>query len=135
MRARYTAFVTREIGAFPVMGFVGAAMIASWSWGLMRSTGAVLVDRRGNGNLDAEVRTAIEGEADNKVADLHLWQVGPGHWAAIVSVVTANPCDPSHYRTLLAPVHELSHVTIEVHRCRPEGDAGTLLGAGTVTQA
>jgi Co/Zn/Cd efflux system component len=81
------------------------------------------------------VRTAIEGEADNKVADLHLWQVGPGNWAAIVSVVTANPCDPSHYRTLLAPVHELSHVTIEVHRCRPEGDAGTLLGAGTVTQA
>lgn len=102
----------------PIMGFVGAAMIASWSWGLMHSTGAVLVDHCDDHDLSEEVRTAIEGDADNRLADQHLWQIGPGHWAAIVSVVTATPRDPAHYKALLSEVHELSHVSVEVQPCR-----------------
>lgn len=59
-----------------------------------------------------------ESQADNRVSDLHLWQVGTGHWAAIVALVTPTPAPPQHYRTLLAGVHELGHVTIEIPGCR-----------------
>lgn len=104
----------------PLMGLIGAAVIAKWAWGLMASTGAVLVDRSDDNDLTEEVRTAIESDADNRLADLHLWQVGPGHWAAIVAVVTATPRDPAHYKRLLAPVHELSHISIEVQPCCDE---------------
>jgi Co/Zn/Cd efflux system component len=99
------------------MGVVGAAVILRWSWGLARSTGAVLLDRADDDGLQAEVRAAIESDADNRLADLHLWQVGPDQWGAIVSVVTHTPRETTHYRELLAGVHELRHVTIEVHRC------------------
>ena len=102
----------------PIMGFVGAAVILNWSWSLVRRSGAMLIDMNADGELEIEVRTAIEGDADNRLADLHLWQVGPGHWAAIVSVVTHEPRAAAHYRQLLSDVHELSHVTIEVHACR-----------------
>jgi cation diffusion facilitator family transporter len=98
----------------PLMGLVGAAVIANWARGLVGSTAAVLLDKNGDGALEAEVRTAIETGGD-RVSDLHLWQVGPGHWAAIVSVVTRSPHPPQHYRDRLAGVHELSHVTVEVH--------------------
>ncbi|MGE5503943.1 MAG: CDF family Co(II)/Ni(II) efflux transporter DmeF [Actinomycetota bacterium] len=98
----------------PLMGLVGAAVIANWSAGLVGRTGAVLLDKSSDDALEAEVRTAIETGGD-RVSDLHLWQVGPGHWAAIVSVVSRTPQPPQHYRGRLAEVHELSHVTIEVH--------------------
>ncbi|MBI1181652.1 MAG: CDF family Co(II)/Ni(II) efflux transporter DmeF [Alphaproteobacteria bacterium] len=100
----------------PLMGLVGAAVILVWARSLMRQSGRTLVDVSDDG-LRREVVEAIEADADNRVADLHLWSVGPGHWAAIVSVVTHEPREPVHYRTLLAPVHELSHVTVEVNRC------------------
>lgn len=102
----------------PLMGFVGAAVIANWSWSLMRKTGAILLDHNNDQELREEVRAAIEGDADNQLTDLHLWQVGPGHWAAIISIVTHHRRDPDHYKALLMKVHELSHVTIEVHPCR-----------------
>ncbi|BAE50038.1 CDF family Co(II)/Ni(II) efflux transporter DmeF [Paramagnetospirillum magneticum] len=101
----------------PMMGLVGAAVIAKWSWGLMAETGAVLLDHSGDGSLEQEVRAAIEGDADNRLADLHLWRVGAGHWAAIVSIVTHQPQPPDYYKRLLAPVHELSHVTVEILPC------------------
>jgi cation diffusion facilitator family transporter len=98
----------------PLMGIVGAVVIAKWAWTLMGHSGGILLDKNDDGALEAEVRGAIEAEAGNRVADLHLWQIGPGHWAAIVAVVTPTPRQPLHYRTLLGHVHELSHVTIEV---------------------
>ncbi|MBC7952887.1 MAG: CDF family Co(II)/Ni(II) efflux transporter DmeF [Rhodospirillaceae bacterium] len=101
----------------PLMGLVGAAVIAKWAWSLIGQSGGVLLDKSDDRALEAEVRDAIEAEADNRVADLHLWQIGPGHWAAIVAVVTDNPRPPAHYRALLGKVHELSHVTIEVQGC------------------
>ena len=102
----------------PIMGIVGALVITKWAWGLAKTSGAVLLDRTTDEDLEAEVRTAIEARSDNRIADLHLWQVGPGHWAAIVSVVTTTPQAPDHYRSLLSGVHELSHVTIEVQACQ-----------------
>lgn len=101
----------------PMMGLVGAAVIGKWAWGLMRKTGSVLLDHSDDRELPEEVRAAIEGDADNRLSDLHLWQIGPGHWGAIVSLVTHTPREPGHYKTLLAEVHELSHVTVEVHPC------------------
>ncbi|HIJ38378.1 MAG TPA: CDF family Co(II)/Ni(II) efflux transporter DmeF [Rhodospirillaceae bacterium] len=104
----------------PVMGFVGAAVIINWSWSLMRKTGSVLLDHSDAPELREEVRTAIESDADNRLSDLHLWQVGPGHWGAIVSIVTHAPRDPAYYKDLLVEVHELSHLTVEVHPCTGE---------------
>ena len=100
--------------ADPVMGIVGALIIARWSWGLIRDSGAVLLDRTSeDGDLYDEIRRAIENDKD-RIADLHVWQVGPGHHAAIVSVVSSEPREPSHYKAFLSQMHELSHITVEV---------------------
>ena len=98
----------------PAMGIVGALVIARWSWGLIRQSGAVLIDYVPTSeSLPAEIRSAIEGEADH-ITDLHVWQVGPGHHAAIVSLKSARPQAPAFYRSKLVHITELSHVTIEV---------------------
>jgi cation diffusion facilitator family transporter len=101
----------------PVMGIVGSAVIARWSWGLLRDTSAVLLDGEAEQALRAAVVRAIEADRDNRVADLHVWRVGPRHLAAIVSVVTHAPEAPAHYRALLAAFPDLVHVTVEVNGC------------------
>ena len=108
----------------PAMGCVGALVIANWSWTLIRRTGSILVDHDDGGGLDKVVRRAIEADGDNRLSDLHLWRIGPGHWAAIVAVVTAQPRDADHYRALLAGIEGLSHVTVEVQRCLTGADDG-----------
>jgi cation diffusion facilitator family transporter len=101
--------------ADPAMGVVGALVIARWSWGLIRDAGRVLLDAVPHGeNLEDEIRQAV-GESDARITDLHIWQVGPGHYALIVSIVALEPKQPSHYKAALAHIHELSHVTIEIH--------------------
>lgn len=102
--------------ADPVMGVVGALVIARWSWGLIRDSGSVLLDAAVEGEeVRQEIREAVE-PTGSEVTDLHVWQVGPGHFAAIVSLVAREPQEPTHYKALLAHIHELSHVTIEVQR-------------------
>jgi cation diffusion facilitator family transporter len=101
----------------PAMGLVGAVVISRWAWSLIRRTSSVLLDHSDDDGLHEEVRAAIEGDADNRLADLHLWQIGQGHWAAILSVVTHAPRPPAHYKALLAEVHELSHVSVEIQPC------------------
>ena len=98
----------------PVMGVVGALVIARWSWGLIRDTGGVLLDYVPESeDLPEEIREAIETDED-RISDLHVWQVGPGHHAAIVSVVTDQPKPVDFYRQKLAHIHDLSHLTVEV---------------------
>ncbi|MGZ2430233.1 CDF family Co(II)/Ni(II) efflux transporter DmeF [Rhizobium redzepovicii] len=100
----------------PIMGIVGGLVIANWSWSLMRSSGGVLLDVVPHGEtLPAEIRHAIETEED-RITDLHVWQVGPGHHAAIVAVVTPAPREPAFYKGRLSALTELSHVTVEVTR-------------------
>ncbi len=99
----------------PLAGLVGACVIASWSVGLIRDTGAILLDMCPDERVTRELRRVIEAEGD-RVADLHVWRLGPGHLGAIVSVATAAPRDPRYYRARLARVRSLSHVTIEVER-------------------
>ena len=93
----------------PAMGIVGAAVIASWSWSLMRDTGAVLLDAA-SPQLEAEIRQEVEGPGDARIIDLHVWRVGPGAYAAIVGVAGAGR---EVVRRRLAPVHEIAHLTVE----------------------
>jgi cation diffusion facilitator family transporter len=98
----------------PVMGIVGALVIANWSWSLIRQAGSVLIDYvPADEDLPAEIREAIKTEGD-RITDLHVWQLGPGHHGAIVSIRSERPQPPGFYRERLAHLHELSHVTVEV---------------------
>ena len=98
------------------MGIVGSVVIARWSWGLMRDTGKVLVDAVANHPLEEEIRDAIE-DGDARIMDLHVWQIGPGKYAAIISLVAARPLSPAEYAAKVAIHDELVHVTVEPHRC------------------
>lgn len=99
----------------PLAGIVGACVIASWSYGLIRDTGAILLDMNPDHRVTHALRGAIEDEGD-QVADLHVWRLGPGHLGAIVSIVTEAQRDIAFYRSRLARFRALSHVTIEVDR-------------------
>jgi cation diffusion facilitator family transporter len=97
----------------PLAGLVGALVIANWSFGLLRDTGSILLDRTPDPRMAERVRMVIESEGD-KVTDLHLWRLGPGHLGAIVSVATSGAREAAHYRQRLARFADLSHVTVEV---------------------
>jgi len=100
----------------PLAGLIGAGVIASWSYGLVRDTGAILLDMIPDRTLADNMRQTLESDGD-KLADLHLWRLGPGHLGAIISVVTVQPRDADYYRARLARFKSLSHLTIEVsHR-------------------
>ena len=101
----------------PVMGLVGAVIILQWAWTLVGSTSRVLLDAEPSPGLSATVRRAIETDGEARVADLHVWRLGPGHLAAMLTVVTHHPKEPAHYKALLSSVPGLSHVTVEVECC------------------
>lgn len=100
----------------PLVGLVGVLVILSWAVGLIRSAGGVLLDTVPDPALAQRIRERIETGGD-RLADLHLWQVGPGHAAVIVSVVSDAPQAPSAYKQRLADLAGLSHVTVEVNQC------------------
>jgi cation diffusion facilitator family transporter len=99
----------------PLAGIIGACVIASWSYGLVRDTGAILLDMNPDKGMATKLREEVEADGD-KLADLHLWRLGPGHLGAIVSVVTGKERDADYYRARLARFKSLSHLTIEVAR-------------------
>ena len=106
----------RELGWVwmdPAMGLVGAVVIARWSVGLLKVTGAVLLDMNPGEVLARTIRRRIETDGD-RIADLHVWRVGPGHNAALLVICSAADLPPSVYRTRLAGIATLSHLTIEV---------------------
>jgi cation diffusion facilitator family transporter len=99
----------------PVAGMCGAIVIAAWSYGLVRDTGAILLDMNPDQGMADRVRAVIEVDGD-RLTDLHLWRLGPGHLGAILSVATAELRGPEYYRELLGRFSALSHVTVEVQR-------------------
>jgi cation diffusion facilitator family transporter len=100
----------------PVAGLIGAVVIASWSYGLVRDTGAILLDMNPDRNMAERMRALIETDGD-QLTDLHLWRLGPGHLGAIISVETQQPREPRYYQLLLRRFGALSHVTVQVqHR-------------------
>jgi len=97
----------------PLAGIIGALVIANWSYGLLRDTGGILLDMSPDPAMADKLRRAIENDGD-RLVDLHLWRLGPGHLGAVVSVVTAKPRNAAFYRATLGRFKGLSHVTIEV---------------------
>ncbi|MBN3862873.1 CDF family Co(II)/Ni(II) efflux transporter DmeF [Pseudomonas frederiksbergensis] len=108
LAGRYLGWVWLD----PVMGIVGAIVIARWAYSLMRDSAAVLLDTTDE-HVAAEIRVLLESTDEVRISDLHVWQVGPEARAAIVSVVAAASVSADAIRERLAPVHELSHLTVE----------------------
>ncbi len=100
----------------PLMGLIATVVILSWSWTLIRSAGAVLLDVCPDPTLSGKIAARLEQGSD-RVSDLHLWRLGPGHLAAVISLVTHEPRSPDQYKSLLSGLTGLSHVTIEVVTC------------------
>jgi len=96
----------------PVMGIVGAIVIARWAWSLMGATAGVLLDQTDE-HVTAEIRELIEQPGDAQITDLHVWRVGPNARAAIVSVLGQASTNADSIRERLKPVHEVSHLTVE----------------------
>lgn len=101
----------------PLVGIVGAVMVARWSLGLLRETSGVLLDRQGPREICQKVRSAVEAVGDNRVSDLHLWVIGPGIYAVTLSIVTQDPQSPDHYKTMIPEDLGIVHSTIEIHPC------------------
>jgi cation diffusion facilitator family transporter len=116
-----TAMVSNWVWADPAVGIIGSLVIASWAYGLIRASGAVLLDVNADASLEDVIRERIETKGD-RVTDLHLWQIGPGHRAAVISVVSDNPLPPTTYKRRLGGLRGLSHVTIEVETCSQQTD-------------
>lgn len=110
----------------PVMGMVGALIITQWSYALLKETSPVLLDESIALKYKAAIKEKIESDADNRISDLHIWRVGPGHFALIIAVVSHHPKAPAYYKDLLKEldgfgcVNKLSHITVEVNQC--DGD-------------
>lgn len=99
----------------PLAGIVGALVIVNWSYGLIRDTSGILLDMSPDPALAEKLRQTIENDGD-RLTDLHLWRLGPGHLGVVVSVVTGQARDAAFYRALLNRFKALSHVTVEVTR-------------------
>jgi len=117
--ALVVAMVSQWVWADPAVGIVGSLVIASWAIGLIRASSAVLLDVNADKDLETVIRDRLETKGD-RVADLHLWQVGPGHRAAVISVISDHPLPPATYKRRLGGLRGLSHVTIEVETCPHE---------------
>jgi cation diffusion facilitator family transporter len=100
----------------PLMGIVGALVITRWSYGLLLDTSGILLDKSIDTQTIASIQNRIEGTADNRVADIHVWKLGPKDYGAIVSLVTHFPKDPAHYKALLDDFDQLAHITVEVNQ-------------------
>jgi cation diffusion facilitator family transporter len=110
------AMLLQWVWADPAVGIVGSLVIASWAYGLIRDSGAVLLDVSADKSIETVIRDRLETKGD-RVTDLHLWQVGPGHRAAVISIVSDNPLPPATYKRRLQGLRSLSHVTVEVEMC------------------
>ena len=107
----------------PLAGILGALVIANWSYGLVRDTGAILLDMNPNDAMSNKVRAAVEGAGD-QLLDLHVWRLGPGHFGVIVSVVSRVPGrGAAFYHSALQRVKGLSHITVEVHNRASDQDS------------
>ncbi len=102
----------------PLVGIVGAGVIGSWALGLVRASGLVLLDAEDDPKLAGDIRQMIESELGARVADLHLWRLGPGHQGLIVSLVSPTEVTAEAVKSgLRNRFPALSHVTIEIAIC------------------
>lgn len=100
----------------PLVGIIGAVIIAQWAWALLRNAMKMLLDRQPSASLLKDISTRIAGDGDSQVADLHVWNIAPGRVAAIISVVTHEKRVTDDYKYRLKDLG-LSHITIELNHC------------------
>jgi cation diffusion facilitator family transporter len=98
----------------PAAGFIGTIVIAAWAYSLIKAAAAVLLDAVPSPKRADLIRRRLEAEGD-RVADFHLWRLGPGHLGVLAVVVSQNPQPPAYYKARLADIRGLSHVNIEVN--------------------
>lgn len=101
----------------PAMGIVGAALVASWSYGLIRETSRVLLDKQAEEDQLVALRESIEAQSTDRVTDLHIWSIGHGIFAAEIAIVSDDPQTPDHYKSMIPPKLKIVHTTVEVHQC------------------
>ena len=102
----------------PVMGIVGALVIAWWARGLISDSARVLLDREMDSPIVGRIRRAVQCDGDAEIADLHVWRVGRESYAAVVTVVAEHPLTPDAYRERMGAIETLAHVSVEVNRCQ-----------------
>jgi cation diffusion facilitator family transporter len=107
----------------PVMGIVGAILVARWSYGLLGSTSAELLDRQAPESLQEKIRAMLENDGDTQITDLHVWSIGPEIYSAQISVVAHNPATPEQYKARISTKLNLVHVAVEVHECARHEEA------------
>jgi cation diffusion facilitator family transporter len=110
LAAKYFGFVWMD----PLMGIVGAILVARWSIGLLKSTSAILLDKQAPLTVQNKIKQSIESDGESQVADLHVWSIGPNIHAAIISVLTNLDKTPEDFKTCLPEDLGLEHVSIEV---------------------
>lgn len=101
----------------PIMGIVGALVVGRWALGLLRDTSRILLDHRADPQLHQAMRKRLEADGQLRVCDLVIWNVGPRRLAAHLTIEDPTPRPPEHYKQLMAEVHDLTRVTVEVHAC------------------
>ena len=116
--AKYFGFIWAD----PLMGIVGALLVARWSLGLLKTTSTVLLDHEGPEDVRKVIKDRIEAEDGNRISDLHVWAVGPNIYSVIISLVTHHPKPPDHYKRLVPPGMGVMHIVVEVHPCDERGD-------------
>jgi cation diffusion facilitator family transporter len=105
----------------PLMGIVGAFLIARWAFFLLRDSGSILLDHQKESALSHTIREQIESDGDTRISDLHLLKVADDKFACIVSIVTEKKYSIEEYKRRLATISELAHITIEVNECTSAG--------------
>ncbi len=118
---KYFGFIWMD----PLMGIVGAVLVARWSVALLRSTAGVLLDRQGPADVRRVITESIESDGDSRIADLHLWSIGPNISAALLTVVAHKPLTADGYRARIPASLGLKHISIETHQCPAKEKAHT----------
>jgi len=100
----------------PVMGLVGSGLVAVWAYGLLRDSGRVLLDAEMDAPIISEIREVIDASPIKaEICDLHVWRVGRGQYACILSLATSSNATPGYFKQLLGIHEELVHITVELN--------------------
>lgn len=116
--AIFALLIGKYFGAIwmdPLMGIVGAILVARWSFGLLKTTSTIILDEQASADTCNSIQLAIESEESSRIVDLHVWTIGPDIYSAVISIVSNNPQQPAYYKSRIAELIELQHVSVEVN--------------------
>ena len=116
--AIFALLIGKYFGAIwmdPLMGIVGAILVARWSFGLLKTTSTIILDEQASADTCNSIQLAIESEESSRIVDLHVWTIGPSIYSAVISIVSNNPQQPAYYKSRIAELIELQHVSVEVN--------------------